>query len=72
MSAHDATESARGLAVPSCPQCNQLETVRPVHVSEVDSVVQYWSCGACGRVWATRDDQELRSIAADRGPRKSA
>jgi hypothetical protein len=67
MSVHDATESARGLAVPPCFSC-QSDRVRPLHVSEVDPVVQYWSCGSCGFVWATRDGQELRSIAADHTP----
>jgi hypothetical protein len=72
MPKHDAPESARGLAVPFCKNCHQPDEVRPVHVSEVDPEVQYWSCNACGFVWATRDGIDLRAIAAERSPRKSA
>ena len=35
-------------------------------------VLEYWACEACSFVWATRDGEELQSVAADRTPRKSA
>jgi len=70
MSADD-TEKARGLAVPPCPTCN-YDGVHPVFVSGVDPIVHYWSCKACGYVWATRDDEESGSITADATPRKMA
>jgi hypothetical protein len=56
--------------VPHCPKC-QADTVRPLTFEWVADGVQYWSC-ACGLVWATTDGKELRSIVADRNPRKSA
>ncbi len=59
MSAHD-TEMARGLAAPPCLKC-QSDHVRPVPLSGVDPIVQYWSCEACGPVWATRDGSYDRS-----------
>jgi hypothetical protein len=64
----DATESVRVPVVPSCRKCHEP---RRLHVTEVDPAVQYWSCEACGLVWATRDGEDLRSIAADRTPRGS-
>ena len=70
MSAHDA-DSARGLSVPPCAKCESSDRVRAVYVSGVDPAVQYWSCEACGLVWATRDERKLRPIAAD-SPRKRA
>jgi hypothetical protein len=72
MPSHDAPESARGLAVPTCESCHQPDGVRPLHVSEVDPQVQYWVCRACGFVWATRDGRDLRAIAAERSARRSA
>jgi hypothetical protein len=71
MAVHDANQSARALSVPACPQCHHLDAVRPIHVSGVASVVQYWSC-ACGLTWATRSGPELRPIAADTSPRQLA
>jgi hypothetical protein len=67
----DATESVRVTVVPSCRKCQEPLKVRQLHVTQVDPAVQYWSCEACGFVWATRDGDDLRSIAADRSPRKS-
>ena len=61
------TEIARGLVVPPCLQCKS-DRVRPLQVSEVDPIVHYWSCDACGLVWATRDGEEARSIAAGQQP----
>jgi hypothetical protein len=71
VSSHDAIELSNGRAVPHCLKC-QADTVRPLNLDWVDPVVQYWSCDACGVVWATRDREDVRSIAADRTPRKSA
>jgi hypothetical protein len=67
----DATESVRVPVVPSCRKCHEPSKVRPLHVTEVDPAIQYWSCEACGLVWATREDvEDLTSIAADRSPRQ--
>jgi len=68
----DAEESARVLVPPPCLKCQQPFTVRPLQVSGVDPCVQYWSCGSCGCVWATRDGEDLRSIARREKCEKSA
>ena len=59
-------------SIPPCRKCQRPSNVRPIHVSGVAAEVQYWSCEACVFVFATRDGEELRSVAADRTPRKSA
>jgi hypothetical protein len=48
-------------AVPQCKQCQSAESVRPVHIPEVNDGVHYWACGECGLVWATNDDEALGS-----------
>ncbi len=68
---HDAA-SARVPLVAPCPKCRSSLKVRPRNLAEVDPSVQYWECEGCGFVWATRDGEDLRSIAADRSPRESA
>jgi transposase-like protein len=47
-------------------KCNRSDAVHPVHVTEVDPEVQYWSCKTCGFVWATRGGKHLSAIAAER------
>jgi hypothetical protein len=68
----DATESVGVPVVPSCLNCHDSSKVRPVPLSEHYPGVQYWRCDGCGFVWATRDGEDLRSIAADRSRRNSA
>jgi hypothetical protein len=57
--------------VPSCWKCGNAN-VLGVEVSGVSPEVHYWRCDACGLVWATRDGEELRTIASDQSPRRSA
>jgi hypothetical protein len=71
MPMRDATTSAPVSVAPPCLKCQQPFNVRPLHVTEADPCVQYWSCEGYGFVWASRDGEDLRSLAADRTPRKS-
>ena len=48
--------SSTGVPTPPCPHCHH-EAASPVQVHDVAVGVQYWSCGACGSVWATDDQQ---------------
>jgi hypothetical protein len=57
----NAEESLGILVVPPCLKCQQPFEVRPLHISDVDHCVQYWSCASCGCVWATRDGEDLPS-----------
>ena len=59
-----------GRTIPHCPKC-QADTVRPLTFEWVADGVQDRSC-RCGLLWATIYGKELRSIVADRRPRKSA
>jgi rubredoxin len=59
----DATTSVRVPVVPCCPNCHEPSNVLPVHLTETYPGVQYWRCEACGFVWATRDGEDLRTIA---------
>ena len=68
----DAEKPARVLVPPPCLKCQQPFEVRPLHLSDVDPWVQYWSCASCGFVWATRDGQDLRSIRHREKSEKSA
>jgi len=69
LSAHDATGP---VVAPSCRQCEGTGLVQRVEINDVHPGVHYWRCDACGFVWATRDDLELRSIAAEQGLRQLA
>ena len=59
----DATESVSVPVVPSCPNCHKPSKGLSVHLTETYPGVQYWRCEACGFVWATRDGEDLRTIA---------
>ena len=56
--------SSRGPIVPDCANCQQPNRVREVKLEGVSPGVQYWRCDGCGFVWATRDDEDLRSPRA--------
>jgi len=66
MSHLDAPDTATLPAVPPCRNCGGKGRVLRVEISGVSPDVQYWRCDACGLVWATRNGEELRAIAAKR------
>jgi hypothetical protein len=57
------TELVRGPVVPSCLNCHDRSKVRPIPLSEEFPGVQYWRCDGCDFVWATRDGEDLRTLA---------
>jgi len=56
---------ADGGQIPSCFNCERRDRVRRLTLSLHDLLpgIEYWSCDGCGFVWATRDGDDLRTIA---------
>jgi len=69
MSSHGALAPGSCRVVPECPK-SQADTVGLLHLEWVAEGVQYWSCDSCGLVWGTRAGDDLRSLAADRTPKR--
>jgi predicted RNA-binding Zn-ribbon protein involved in translation (DUF1610 family) len=47
-----------------CPMCDNTAGVQALAVHDAMQSVQYWRCGACGFVWATRENSPLPIEAA--------
>jgi hypothetical protein len=44
---------------PACKHCRELGTVSVVTLSFTHEGAEFWKCETCGRVWATRDREEI-------------
>jgi hypothetical protein len=51
-----------GTVAPPCLSCQHTALVRPLALHDLAPGIQYWSCSACGYVWATHDS--LRAALA--------
>jgi transposase-like protein len=54
-----------GGQVPSCFNCERRDRVRRLTLTLHDLMpgIEYWNCDGCGFVWATRNGDDLRTIA---------
>jgi transposase-like protein len=82
MASNGLAPSGSGRVSPRCPTCRSGARVETLQVSDVSARAQYWKCGRCAFVWATREGEDLQAIGrrpqstkasmTDRAPRSNA
>ena len=61
----DQDTAFAGRRGPVCPLCKRLETARSLPTSPLVLGIEYWQCGECGAIWATKNGERVKDAWRD-------